>query len=47
MGQKNAVRLILTREEVWGGGGVGGAGLDERVMNQKNAVVGRGYLFSV
>ena len=48
MGQKNAVRLILTREEVWrGGGGVGGAGLEERVMNQKNAVVGRGYLFSV
>ena len=45
MGQKNAVRLILTREEVWRGGG--GAGLEERVMNQKNAVVGRGYLFSV
>ena len=49
MGQKNAVRLILTREEVWRGGrgGGGGAGLEERVMNQKNAVVGRGYLFSV
>ena len=29
------------------GGGGGGAGLEERVMNQKNAVVGRGYLFSV
>ena len=32
------------------GGGVEGgwgAGLEERVMNQKNAVVGRGYLFSV
>ena len=27
MGQKNAVRLILTREEVWrGGGGGGGVG---------------------
>ena len=49
MGQKNAVRLILTREEVWRGGGGGGwgAGLEARVMNQKNAVVGRGYLFSV
>ena len=30
-----------------GGGVEGGAGLEERVMNQKNAVVGRGYLFSV
>ena len=27
MGQKNAVRLILTREEVWGGGGGGGGGV--------------------
>ena len=44
---KLAFGLSRTPPHIDEGGGVKGGGLEERVMNQKNAVVGRGYLFSV